>query len=54
MAAGVFDDVQEAAAKVRLVEGLEEPNPETARIYESVYGTFRQLYPALHAERVAH
>src|SRR5205085_2148657 len=54
VAAGVFDDVQEAAAKVRLVEGLEEPNPETARIYESVYGTFRQLYPALHAERVAH
>jgi xylulokinase len=48
VAAGTFRDVREAAAQVRLAEGVEEPNLETVRAYESIYGTFRQLYPALH------
>jgi xylulokinase len=52
VAAGTFRDVQEAAAQVRLVEGIEEPDLEAVRAYESIYRTFRQLYPALHPDPV--
>ena len=48
VAAGLYRDVRDAAATVRLTGDIEEPIPDNVHRYESLYGTFRQLYPALH------
>lgn len=50
VAVGTFRDVQEAAAQLPLADSVEEPKPETVRSYESIYGTFRHLYPALQSQ----
>jgi xylulokinase len=52
VAAGAFRDVADAAARVRLAEGVEEPDLEGVRAYESIYRTFRQLNSALHPDAV--
>jgi xylulokinase len=46
VAAGVYRDVAEACATVRLREEVTEPDPERTRIYEEYYGAYRSLYPA--------
>jgi xylulokinase len=46
VAAGVYRDVAEACATVRLREEVTGPDPERARIYEEYYGAYRSLYPA--------
>ena len=53
VAAGIYKDVHEAASQVRLADGLNEPDAELARRYESIYATFKQLYPALHSREPA-
>jgi xylulokinase len=47
VAAGVFEDVGAASARVRLDESVIEPNPERTRRYDELYATFASLYPAL-------
>jgi xylulokinase len=47
VAAGVFADVGEASARVRLREEVTEPDPERARRYDELYGVYATLYPAL-------
>jgi xylulokinase len=49
VASGVYRDVHQAASRVRLAEGINEPDTDRVRQYQSIYGTFRQLYPALHS-----
>ena len=44
---GVFNSVNEAAAKVVKVVGTTEPDPELAAKYENKYQKFRTMYPAL-------
>jgi xylulokinase len=46
VAAGVYRDVGEACAVVRLREEVTEPDPERTRIYEEHYEVYRSLYPA--------
>jgi xylulokinase len=46
VAAGVYRDVGEACAVVRLREEVTEPDPERASIYEEHYEVYRSLYPA--------
>lgn len=46
---GAFQDMREASATVRLADNVNEPIPENVRRYESIYPTYRQLYPALHS-----
>jgi hypothetical protein len=38
---------------VRLADGVNEPDTDRVRHYQSIYGTFRQLYPALHSRQSA-
>jgi xylulokinase len=47
VAAGVFADVGEAVERCVRVRDEVEPNPAWQEAYESVYGRFRSLYPAL-------
>jgi xylulokinase len=47
VAAGVFEDVGAASARVRLDESVIEPNSERTRRYDELYSTFASLYPAL-------
>lgn len=46
--AGVFSNVHEASATIGLDTETIAPVPENVRRYETIYRTFRQLYPALH------
>jgi xylulokinase len=47
VAAGIFEDVGAASARVHLDESVIEPNPERTRRYDELYSTFASLYPAL-------
>ena len=47
VAAGVFADVEEASARVRLRDEVTEPDPERARRYDELYAVYASLYPAL-------
>jgi xylulokinase len=47
VAAGVFGDVHEATARVRLRAEITEPDGERARRYDELYATYAELYPAL-------
>jgi xylulokinase len=47
VAAGVFADVEEASARVRLGAEVTEPDPERARRYDEQYAIYAGLYPAL-------
>ena len=47
VAAGVFEDVGAASARVRLDESVIEPNHERTRRYDELYAIFVSLYPAL-------
>ena len=47
VAAGVFEDVGVASARVRLDESVIEPNHERTRRYDELYAIFLSLYPAL-------
>jgi xylulokinase len=47
VAAGVFDDVEAATARVRMRESITEPDPARVRRYDELYATFASLYPAL-------
>ena len=49
VAAGVFPDVDRTAALVTVSERVNQPDPRRAVAYETIYGRFRQLYPALRA-----
>jgi xylulokinase len=53
VAAGIYKDVAEAASQVRLADGINQPDAELARRYESIYAIFKQLYPALHSREPA-
>jgi xylulokinase len=47
VASGVFADIDEATARVRLRESITEPDPERGRRYDELYAIFASLYPAL-------
>jgi xylulokinase len=47
VAAGVFADVQEASARVRLRSEVTEPDSERARRYDELHEVYASLYPAL-------
>jgi xylulokinase len=47
VAAGVFADVDDASARVRLRDTVTEPDPERARRYDELYAVYASLYPAL-------
>ena len=47
VAAGVFADVEDAGARVRLRDEVTEPDPERARRYDELYAVYASLYPAL-------
>jgi xylulokinase len=47
VASGVFADLQEATTRVRLRNSVTEPDPESVRRYDELYGVFASLYPAL-------
>jgi xylulokinase len=47
VAAGVFADVEEASARVRVRAEVTEPDPERARRYDEQYAIYAGLYPAL-------
>ena len=47
VAAGVFADVEEASARVRLRAEVTEPDAERARRYDELYEIYTGLYPAL-------
>jgi xylulokinase len=47
VAAGVFADVDDASARVRLRDAITEPDPERARRYDELYAVYASLYPAL-------
>ena len=47
VASGVFADVDEASALVRLRGSITEPEPESAKRYDELYEVFVSLYPAL-------
>ena len=46
VAAGVYHDIGEACATVRLREEVTEPDPERTKVYEEHYEVYRSLYPA--------
>ena len=46
VAAGVYSDVDEACATVRLRAEVAEPDSERTRVYEEHYEIYRSLYPA--------
>jgi len=47
VAAGVFTDVDDASARVRLRDAVTEPDPERARRYDELYEVYASLYPSL-------
>jgi xylulokinase len=47
VAAGVWDDVHEAASVVALRDEATEPDEDAVRVLEERYRTYRALYPAL-------
>jgi xylulokinase len=47
VAAGVWDDVHEAASVVALRDEMTEPDEDAVRVLEERYRTYRALYPAL-------
>lgn len=47
VAAGIFHDVGQAASLVKVSDSVNQPDPNRAQIYESIYGRFRQLDPAV-------
>ena len=47
VAAGVFADVAEASARVRLRDEVTEPDGQRARRYDELYTIYRSLYGAL-------
>jgi xylulokinase len=47
VAAGVFSDVAEASARVRLRSEVTEPDAERARRYDELYAVYASLYGAL-------
>jgi xylulokinase len=49
VAAGVFADVDEASARVRLRDEVTEPDAERARRYDELYAIYASLYGALRA-----
>jgi xylulokinase len=49
VAAGVFADVDEASARVRLQDEVTEPDAERARRYNELYAIYASLYGALRA-----
>lgn len=50
VSSGMFDSVHEATQRVRVRDAVNEPDAELVRRYETVYATYRQLYPALRSE----
>ena len=44
--AGVFADVDEACARIRLRPDMAEPDTSRARKYDDYYAVYRELYPA--------
>jgi xylulokinase len=46
VAAGVFENVDDACARVSLRPGACEPTAAQARLYEDYYAAYRELYPA--------
>jgi xylulokinase len=46
VAAGVYHDIGDASATVRLREEVTEPDPERTKVYEEHYEVYRSLYPA--------
>jgi xylulokinase len=46
VSAGVFENVDEACARVSLRPGVCEPRKAQAREYDDYYAAYRQLYPA--------
>ena len=50
VAAGVYEDVQEASAQVELRDGATEPEEENVRFYEEYYEVYRTLYPATYKQ----
>jgi xylulokinase len=46
VAAGVYQDVQEATSRVEVRGDVTEPDPERAKVYEEHYEVYRSLYEA--------
>jgi xylulokinase len=46
VAAGAFASVDEACAGITLRQGVDEPDPALAHLYDSHYAAYRELYPA--------
>jgi xylulokinase len=46
VAAGIYNNVEEACSTVRLRDEVTEPDPERTRIYDELYEVHRSLYPA--------
>jgi sugar (pentulose or hexulose) kinase len=44
---GAFGSIAEATGAWLHVERTIEPYPERVRAYDDIYGTFKELYPAL-------
>jgi xylulokinase len=49
VAAGSFRDVEQAASLIKVDSMINQPDPNRAQVYESIYGRFKQLDPALRA-----
>ena len=50
VAAGVYEDVQEASSQVELRDEATEPEEENVRFYEECYEVYRSLYPATYKQ----
>ena len=46
VASNVYGDVEEATARVRLREGVVEPEEDNVSLYDEYFETYRSLYPA--------
>lgn len=46
VAAGLFQDVEQASSVIRLRPEVSEPDPARSRLYERCYDVYRSLYPA--------
>jgi L-ribulokinase len=44
LAAGAFRSIEDAQVALCPAHRVVEPNPEAARVYEELYGLFRELY----------